>query len=56
MSLYTRFGPGDSATYPPCYGHPNDPRTEDMFGDDDDGTVDMFDDFSDFQDDDDADE
>ena len=56
MSLYTRFGPGDPATWGPCYGHPGDPRTEDMFGDDDDGTEDMFDDISDFEDDDDGDQ
>ena len=24
---FSEFGPGDSATWPPCMGHPNDPRT-----------------------------
>lgn len=29
MSGYTRYGYGDEQTFPPCYGHPNDPRTDD---------------------------
>ena len=24
---FHEFGPGDSATWPPCMNHPNDPRT-----------------------------
>ena len=28
MSPFTNLGPGDAATWPPCYGHPGDPRTE----------------------------
>ena len=24
---FHEFGPGDAATWPPCMGHPNDPRT-----------------------------
>ena len=27
MSQYTP-GPGDEVTWPPCTGHPNDPRSE----------------------------
>lgn len=40
---YTSFGPGDSQTWPPCYGHPNDPRTDDLFPEDEDQD-DLFDD------------
>ena len=36
MSRYTPYGPGDSITWPPCTGHPNDPRTDDLFPPDDD--------------------
>lgn len=25
----TDYGPGDEQTWPPCAGHPNDPRTDD---------------------------
>lgn len=25
---FCEFGPGDSATWPPCMVHPNDPRTQ----------------------------
>lgn len=31
MIKYTTKGPGDEETWPPCYGHQNDPRTEDLF-------------------------
>ena len=24
---FCEFGPGDQQTWPPCMGHPNDPRT-----------------------------
>lgn len=27
MNLATLPGPGDTATFPPCLNHPNDPRT-----------------------------
>lgn len=27
---FHEFGPGDSATWPPCMGHPNDPRTPEV--------------------------
>ena len=27
---FSEFGPGDSATWPPCMGHPNDPRTPEV--------------------------
>lgn len=26
---FTDYGPGDAATWQPCVGHPNDPRTDD---------------------------
>lgn len=29
MKAYTEYGPGDEATWAPCAGHPNDPRTDD---------------------------
>ena len=29
MSPFTNLGPGDEATFPPYYGHPNDPRAPD---------------------------
>lgn len=32
MPAYTTLGPGDAATWPACYGHPNDPRTGDIDG------------------------
>ena len=30
-------GYGDEETWPPCYGHPNDPRTDDDEEPDDEG-------------------
>ena len=35
---FCEFGPGDSATWPPCGGHPNDPRNDD----DEDPTLDTI--------------
>ena len=31
---FSEFGPGDAATWPPCMGHPNDPRTPECDEDD----------------------
>jgi hypothetical protein len=36
MSPFTNLGPGDDATFPPYYGHPNDPRTPEPSDDDED--------------------
>jgi hypothetical protein len=38
---FCEFGPGDAATWPPCMGHPNDPRTPEA---DDDTTLDAIED------------
>ena len=35
--MITRSGPGDSETWAPCVGHPNDPRTPDCDDDECDG-------------------
>jgi len=37
---FTKFGPGDEATWPPFAGHPNDPRAPD--DGDDDTTLDVI--------------
>ena len=45
---FSEFGPGDAATWPPCMGHPLDPRTPDP--DDDDLTADLINDVRGFLD------
>ena len=39
---FSEFGPGDAATWPPCMGHPNDPRTPESA--DEDPTLDAIED------------
>jgi NTP pyrophosphatase (non-canonical NTP hydrolase) len=29
--MYTKYGSGDHETFPPCAGHPNDPRTPEIY-------------------------
>lgn len=38
---FAEFGPGDQQTWPPCMGHPNDPRTPEAT---DDTTLDAIED------------
>lgn len=34
-------GPGDEITWPPCTGHPGDPRTDDLFPPEEDESEDL---------------
>jgi hypothetical protein len=56
MTRYTRFGPGDPITWPPCTGHPGDPRTDDHFSPEEDEEPEEDDDLGDYDEDQDFDE